>query len=115
MPTLKEVIVESHDDIEIWSSIIIWESPRKELIIQLEFIDYDNHERDHSIYATIDPDEATTMARSLHIDPDSVPRAIFERFGDTSNTTVPSKVEATFQEILNFILDCGARYRLKYD
>ncbi len=115
MPTLKEVIVESNDDLEIWSSITIWDNSQKELIIQLEFIDYPKHKRDHKIYATIDSDEATTMAQNLHIDVADLPHAIFEKYGDTSNSTVPSKVEAIFEEILNFILDCGARYRLKRD
>ena len=42
MLTLKQVIVESNDDLEIWSSITVWEGARQELVIQLEFTDYDD-------------------------------------------------------------------------
>lgn len=112
MLTLKQVIVESNDDLEIWSSITVWESPRQELIVQLEFIDYDNRDRDRKTFATLDRDETRLLADQLHLSAEALPQALFDRYGDTSNSAVPSEVEALFQEILNFILDHGARYRL---
>lgn len=112
MLTLKQVITESNDDLEIWSSITVWESPRQELIVQLEFIDYTDRERDRKTFATLDRDETHLLAERLHLSPEALPQALFDRYGDTSNTAVPSEVEALFQEILNFILDHGARYRL---
>ncbi|HJB72143.1 hypothetical protein [Barnesiella sp. ET7] len=112
MLTLKQVIVESHDDLEIWSSITVWEGARQELVIQLEFTDYDDPDRETKTSATLDRDEAATLAKHLHITAEALPQALFDRYGDTSNLAVPSEVEALFQEILNFILDHGARYRL---
>ncbi|HIZ25559.1 MAG TPA: hypothetical protein H9969_00625 [Candidatus Barnesiella merdipullorum] len=112
MRTLRQVIIESNDDIELWSSITVWEGPRHELAIQLEFIDHDDHTRDHKITATLDRDKAALLADRLGITPEAVPQTLFDRYGDTSNTSVPSGVEALFEEILNFILDHGARYRL---
>ena len=115
MLTLKQVIVESHDDLEIWSSITVWEGARQELVIQLEFTDYDDPDRETKTSATLDRDEAATLAKHLHITAEALPQALFDRYGDTSNLAVPSEVEALFQEILNFILDHGARYRLTQD
>lgn len=112
MLSLKQVIVESNDDLEIWSSITVWESPRQELVVQLEFIDYDDRDRDSKTFATLDRDETALLAECLHIAAEALPQALFDRFGDTSNSAVPSEVEALFQEILNFVLDHGARYRL---
>lgn len=112
MLTLKQVIVESNDDLEIGSSITVWESPRKELVVQLDFIDYDDRERDNKVLATLDRDETTLLANRLHLDIGALPTVLFERYGDTSNRAVPSEVEARFQEILNFLLDQGVRYRL---
>lgn len=112
MLTLKQVIVESNDDLEIWSSITVWESPRQELVLQLEFIDYDDRDRDTKTFATFDRDETALLAERLHIAPEVLPQALFDRYGDTSNTAVPSEVEALFHEIINFTLDHGARYRL---
>jgi hypothetical protein len=55
------------------------------------------------------------MADYLKVRLTSLPQEILERFGDSSDIAVPSEVEAVFKEILDFIIACGVRYRLKKD
>ena len=41
MMTLQEVIVESHDDFPIWSSVVVGFDDDKSLVVLLEHDDYD--------------------------------------------------------------------------
>ena len=110
--TLEQVIAESNDEMEIWSSVTVWRNSNNELMVRLEFTDSDDPERNYQLSAIIDRDEIKSLASSLGTAPDSLPSVLFGHFGTTSNCMVPSEVEVLFQEILNFILDNGARYRL---
>ena len=80
--------------------------------MQLDFIDYDNRERDRKTCATLDRNETTLLAHRLHLDTEALPSVLFERYGDTSNSAVPSEVEALFQEILHYLLDQGSHYHI---
>ena len=110
--TLEQVIAESNDEMEIWSSVTVWRNSNNELMVRLEFADSDDPKRNYQLSAIIDRDEIKSLAASLGSTTDSLPAVFFDRFGTTSNCMVPSEVEALFQEILNFILNNGARYRL---
>lgn len=111
--TLQEIIAESHDDLPIWSSVTVGFEDDKSLTVLLEHDDYDEPDYAYRIYATVDKHDALDMARRLNVPLTALPSIIFKRYGDTSNLSVPSEVEAAFKDILDFILDCGVRYRLK--
>lgn len=85
----------------------------KSLVVLLEHDDYDEPDYAYKVYATVDKRDAMGMARRLNVSLTDLPAVIFKRYGEASNVFVPSEVEATFKDILDFILDCGVRYRLK--
>ena len=53
------------------------------------------------------------MSKYLKATSEDLPEIIYDECGDSSGISVPSEVEATFKKILDFILDCGVRYKLK--
>ncbi len=109
----EEVITESNDDLNIWASITVGFDTFGNLVVKKEFIDYDEHDRDRESYAVVDKDDVETMSRHLKTDKKALPAILFKKFGDTSNTMVPSDVEKLFGDIVDFIFDCGAKCRLK--
>lgn len=112
--THARLIIESDNDLPaIISSITVDFKWSNELVVSLE---YQNDERPEYGYireAVVDSEDTGKLARFLHTQPEHLPDEFFNRFKDTSYCAAPSEVEETFGEILNFILDCGARYQLK--
>lgn len=68
--------------------------------------------RSFSRSATVDREETREIARLLNIKVEDLPKRIHEECGVSYGST-PSHAETVFQETLDFILDCGARYELK--
>lgn len=110
--TEEELLVESDEDLEIVSSLSAGLDDRKRLVVQLEFVDYENHRRDNTLYALLDQEETQTMADRLHVPPAELPATLRVHFGDHPLLPTPSYVRGLFKEVLDFIIDCGARYRL---
>lgn len=68
--------------------------------------------RSFSRSATVDREETREMAKLLNIKVEELPKRLYEKCGVSYGST-PSHAETVFQETLDFILDCGARYELK--
>ena len=85
----------------------------KSLVICLTFYDYKNVQ--HHTYAIIEKDEAMAMSEHLDVKLTDLPQTICKHCGDTSYVFVPSHVEELFKDVLDFILDCGAHYRISRD
>lgn len=113
MLTLERIIIESDSDLEIVATIVTGYDTMKHFVIQFIYEDYRKGGRNNSYCAVMDEEEVATMAHHLHISPNELPQALYDAFGDKSGIAVPSEVESVFQEILEYILDCGARYSLK--
>lgn len=111
--THAELIVESDEDLEIFSSLCAGFDDRGNLVIELDFDDLTSRHRKHLTYAILDGDETKILADSLHIPPQDIPARLRERFQCQWPIPVPSEVGDTFRDILNFIIDCGAKYRLR--
>ena len=109
--------MESDDDLEIWSSLEIGFDYRDALIVRLDFADYDDHTRDNVLYAVVDADEVPIMVdhlRKVDVVPTAdLPKAIAERCAGHPVPVPPSYVRSAFKEVLDCIIDCGARYRLR--
>jgi len=110
---LQEVIIESHDDLEIWASVTVGFDDDKNLVILLKHIDYEDRNNDNNTYVIVDKEEAITLSRRLKVGITTLPKAIFDRYGDTSNLSVSSHVEAVFKEIVEFINDHRIHYSIK--
>ena len=114
MSTLEEItIAMSHEDFDTWATLTVGFNYTKSLVICLTFYDYKNVQ--HHTYAIIEKDEAMAMSEHLDVKLTDLPQTICKHCGDTSYVFVPSHVEELFKDVLDFILDCGAHYRISRD
>ncbi len=113
MLTNEELIAESDEDLEIGDDIVAGFDFRDRLVIQMEHTDFEQSRFNRKISAVIDEDELSLIAKALDCDSQDLPKALSERFAPESFSLRPSEVEGIFQEILEFILDCGCHYKLE--
>jgi len=114
MLLLEELIIDSDGDMLIGSGIVAGFDDEKNFAVVLDYTDYETG-YNRKIWAVVEKEDALAMADYLKVRLTSLPQEILERFGDSSDIAVPSEVEAVFKEILDFIIACGVRYRLKKD
>lgn len=112
MLALEEWIAQSDDDLEIWASVTVGFDDEKELAVKLECIDYEEEEHNSLVFAFVSFDDAYAMAKRLNVRLTELPQAIRNRCGYSSTTMLPSQVERCFREVLDFIVSCGASYKL---
>ncbi len=106
------LIVSSHEDLDVWSTIEVGIDDFKCMDMHLEFVD--SSDQKHHTHATLDRENTAALAKKLKTDVAHLPDAIDEEFGNLGNSMLlPSQVEAIFQEMLEYILDHGLHYRLK--
>lgn len=113
MLTSEKIIVESDSDIEIVATIVAGFDYLNNFVVQYNFEDYREGGKDYTHSAIVDEEDAKVMARHLKVSYADLPQALYNEFGDTTGLSVPSEVESVYKDILNFLLDCGAKYRLK--
>jgi hypothetical protein len=114
MLLLEELIIDSDGDMQFGSGIVAGFDDEKNFAVVLDYTDYETG-YNRKTWAVVEKEDALVMADYLKVRLTSLPQEIFERFGDSSDIAVPSEVEAVFKEILDFIIACGVRYRLKKD
>lgn len=114
MLTSITLIAESDNDMEIVASIVVGFDYLNNFVVKYSFEDYREYGKDWERSAIVDEDDAKRMAQRLRVPLSDLPQIIYDKFNDFSGIAVPSEVEDTFKEILDFVLDCGARYKLKY-
>lgn len=108
------IIVESDNDLEIVGTIVSGFDYLNNLIVEYRFEDYRSSGKDYNYSAIIDEDDAKVIARHIKVSLSSLPQVLYDKFGCSfSEILVPSEVEGIFSDILNFVLDCGAKYKLK--
>ena len=83
--TEEELLVESDEDLEIGASLSVGLDDRNRMVVQLEYVYYDDHRRDNTLYALLDQEETTTLADRLTFRPPSCR----QRCASIS-TTIPS-------------------------
>lgn len=110
---LAEVIVESNDDLEIWASIVVGFDDDKSLVIELEYINYDDHTEDYVRKAVVDKMGAFLLAQQLRVALTDLPNALQKRFAVNHNAYVPSQVKALFHEIVAFLRGNRVVYVMK--
>ena len=113
MLTSERIIVESDSDIEIVATIVAGFDYLNNFVVQYDFEDYRKGGKDYTHSAIVDEEDAKVMVTRLKVAYTDLPKALDDEFGDTKDLLVPSEVEAVYKDILDFILDCGAKYRLK--
>ena len=110
----------SDDDCCLMMSITIGETILDELALCLE--EHYNGDDDYfklnknnltKVVAIIDKHELSVMAKHLGIPASDVRKHLVEKFSDDGYISRTSYVRDAFQEILDYVLDCGGKYRFK--
>lgn len=114
------VIMQTHDDFQIMTEITIGYDKKENMFISLLTIDdgwdypegtwYTSYEETMAIMS---PYEVNRLARRLRIKPEEVMNYLWDGFEDYDDFICKEYVIASFSNILNYILDHGAKYRLK--
>lgn len=107
----KNLII-TDGDLDVEVAVYAMVNEFHELVIEYCHNDDMAPDRSFSRSATVDREETREIARLLNIKVEDLPKRIYEECGVSYGST-PSHAETVFQETLDFILDCGARYELK--
>ena len=112
MQTSGMIIIESDEDLEIVSTIDAVYNSKNNFVVEYYCI---NHEKGRKVIdytATVDQENTAILAKHLKVNPVDLPQVIYDEFGDSTGISRLSDIEYVFKEILDFILDCGAKYQL---
>lgn len=112
MLTSEKIIVESDGGIEIVATIVAGFDYLNNFVVQYDFEDYREGGKDYTHSAIVNEEDGMVMARHLKVSYADLPQALYDEFGETAGTSVPSEVEDVYKNVLDFILDCGAKYKL---
>ena len=115
MIKFSELIAESDEDLEKISAALSVGCGDDDMFgVQYEFKDDDDDWNNDCVQAIVDRDDAILLARSMKVAVSNLPKVFCDKFDPNSSVLVPSEVEAIFKEILEFICDSGAKYKLRY-
>lgn len=114
----EELIISSDDDAPIMSSITIGETVRNELALCLEdhyngdddYFSIDKNELTNVVFV-IDQYELSIMAKRIGIPTSEVRNHLIEKFSDGGYISRRDYIQEVFQEMLNYVLDNGGKYR----
>ncbi len=109
------MVAESDEDMDMGASVVAGIDRYGNLVVGMDFFDLDDHGRDYELHAIVEREPAEAMARRLGTRMERLPQLLADRCGDRSRMLDISEVEAVFQQTLEFMLDCGVRYRLRRD
>lgn len=112
MITSGMTIIESDEDLEIVSTIAAEYNSKNNLVIEYYCINYEKKRKRIDYTATVDKANTEKLAKHLNINPINLPQVIYDEFGDSTGASRLSDIEFVFKEILDFILDCGVKYKL---
>lgn len=116
----KKIVMSSHEEYQTMAEISIGYDVLENLVIRLCVYDEGDSypagvtftARDET-KAIIEKDEIKSMACRLDIPPSTVMNHLYEGFKVRGYISTTSYVTASFSNMLNYILDQGAKYRLK--
>ena len=110
----ETIIMESDGDASIVMTISVGTTILDEMVICLEETVYDNDVLpDHKTMAILDKDNQSILAECLNIKPAVLKEHLIDKFSEGGYLSSTSYVRAVFQQILEYILDNGGKYRLK--
>ena len=109
----ERIIIETDGDLEAVASVVTAINENGELVVEHDFEDYGDDGNNFTKTAIVEKEEALKMAESLAVEVKDLPQELYDEFGEIAGVGVPSDAECVFEDILDFILDCGAKYSLK--
>ena len=112
MSNIEKTLIITDADMPLQAAVYALINDYKELVIEFRLDDDRHSSNSFARHAVVDKDDAILMARHLNIKVEELPNKVYEVCGVSYASTV-SHAESVFQEVLEFILDCGARFNLK--
>lgn len=112
MTDYSEIIAETDGDLpfgDYVSADINW---RKELVIEYVTTDCRAEIESRSL-AVVDAEDTAKMAAHLNVPLEQLPKCIWDEYGDPREIWTPSQIKGVFKDVLDYILDCGAKYELR--
>ena len=109
----EEFFVESDNDCPVVVSVGAALNKFGELEVEMEKTRHTGRRKEEKTVATLDREETRELARRLGVEPEGLSGALREHFEDGGLPFSPGDVERLFGETLDFLLDNGARYRLR--
>ena len=117
----RKLVMSSHEEYQTMAEITIGYDALENLVIRLCVYDEGDSYPTGVIFtardetkAIIDKDEIRSMACRLDIPPSAIMNHLYDGFKVRGYISSTSYVTASFSNMLNYILDQGAKYRLRY-
>lgn len=106
-------IFNSDDDSDIVEDIFAGFDEAFNLVVLLEYTDYQEPKYNHCSYATMTKDEAYRLAQRLRIPMTKIPAALAETVSDYDRIINPTldHTRRCYKDILSFLMDNGAHLK----
>ena len=111
MSNIEKTLIITDADMPVEAAVYAMINDFREFVIEFRLDDDRHRSNSFCKQAVVDRDETIDMARHLNIKVEELPARLHEVCGVSYDSTV-SHAESVFQEALEFILDCGARFNL---
>lgn len=111
---LSSCIFSSDDDSPIVEDIYVGYDKSLNLIVLIEYTDYDEPEYNCATYAIIKKDEAFELAKRLRIAMTELPSVIstsMDEYAGIVNPTL-SQTEACFRDVLDYLVNNNCKFQL---
>lgn len=109
MSNIEKTLIITDADMPVEAAVYAMINDFREFVIEFRLDDDRHRSNSFTRHAVVDKDDAILMARHLNIKVEELPNKVC----GVSYASTVSHAERVFQEALEFILDCGARFNLK--
>lgn len=111
MLALEKLIAETHNDFDVYSSVVVGFDDAKNLVVELERSDSNRPRHNRKNRAVVNAEEALLLAKRLNRRLVELPQALSEEFVDTEyDFLTPDDIQTVFREMLDYILELGGHY-----
>ncbi len=112
MSNSQKTLFVTDADLPVQVYVFVWISERREFVVEYRFEDDRASFRNFKRMAVVDRQGCMQMARFYNVKVDELPQMVYDECGVGYEST-PSQADIVFQQVLDFILDSGVKYRLR--
>ena len=94
-----------------WVSVEVTE--KQEMIVELEYKNFENHAHDYKQQAIVDSENTAIMSNYLQVQLSDLTEYLHDEYYHSICYNEGEDAEGLFADLLDLILDCGAKYKLK--
>ena len=94
-----------------WVSVEVTE--KQEMIVELEYQNFENHAHDYRQQAIVDSENTAIISNHLQVQLSDLTEYLHDKYYHSICYNESEDAEGLFADLLDLILDCGAKYKLK--